>query len=203
MPRWCAPRCWPRVSTCSCHRCPAPGTVPMTEPARVAARPPLVPALLACGLLLSGVAAAGGVVAVLAGLLAQPLLGVGLSWWRGTRGTAVNPRAALAALPPLLLLWAAGLALAALLMAWPLQALGRQASLGAVLGTSAMAALLVLALWRSWPLWRTLESEGGNLAALWRRLPQQQAVEGWAGLGAAVAIALLLGGWLLLSWPGL
>src|SRR5690606_20005314 len=111
--------------------------------------------------------------------------------------------AALAALPPLLLLWAAGLALAALLMAWPLQALGRQASLGAVLGTSAMAALLVLALWRSWPLWRTLESEGGNLAALWRRLPQQQAVEGWAGLGAAAAIALPLGGWLLLSWPGL
>ena len=158
-------------------------------------------AVLACGLLLSVLAGFGGAVAVLAGLVAQPLLGLGLAAWRGSRPVPAAPRAMLTSLRPLLLAWGGGLGLAALLLAWPLQALRGDASLGAALGTSTLAALLVLALWRSWPVWRALEADGGSLAEAWRRLPRQQ-VDGWAGLGAAVAVALLLGGWLLLAWPG-
>src|SRR5690606_2766061 len=119
-----------------------------------------------------------------------------------TRPLPANPRAALAGLPGLLLAWGAGLAVAALLLAWPLQSLQGHASLGAALGTSTLAGLLVLGLWRVWPAWRSVEGEGAAFAAAWRRLPQQQA-DTWAGLGAALAIALLLGGWLLLAWPGL
>ncbi len=174
----------------------------MAEPVVASARPLPVPALLAAGVLLALLAGAGGVFALLAGLVAQPLLGLGVSLWRHRRTSPVSLRQAATALPPLLLAWGAGLGLAGLLLAWPLQALQARASLGAALGTSAMAALLVLALWRTWPVWRALEVEGGAPLALWRRLPRQQ-VDSWAGLGAALAIALVLGGWLLLAWPGL
>src|SRR5690606_40146681 len=104
--------------------------------------------------------------------------------------------------PALLATWGLGLSAAALLLAWPLQPLRDHASLGAALGTSLMAALLVLGLWRTWPVWRAVEGDGAAAGASWRRLPQQQA-DSCAGLGAGVAIALLLGGWLLLAWPGL
>jgi len=174
----------------------------MAEPVSRPARPLLAAFLLAAGVLLAALAGFGGAVAVVAGLLAQALLAAGLSWWRGTRALPASPRALPAALPGPLLAWGAGLALAALLLAWPLQALRAHASLGAALGTSLMAALLVLALWRTWPVWRAVEGEGAAPGASWRRLPQQQA-DTWSGLGAALAIALVLGGWLLLAWPQL
>src|SRR5690606_27029165 len=181
---WCAPTSPRTASTCSSRPFRARGMAPMTDRTpRPAPRVPAV-AVLACGLLLSVLAGFGGVAAVLAGLVAQPLLGLGLAAQRGSRPLPSAPRPLLASLRPLLLLWGAGLAVAALLLAWPLQALRGHASLGAALGTSTMAALLVLALWRSWPVWRALEAEGGALGEAWRRLPRQQ-VDGWAGLGPA------------------
>ncbi|KAF1702768.1 ankyrin repeat domain-containing protein [Pseudoxanthomonas suwonensis] len=174
----------------------------MSKPAPAPARPAIAPVLLAAGVIVAVLAGIGGWVAVAAGLLAQPLLALGLSWWRGSRKQAAAPRAVLAGLPALLATWGLGLGAATLLLAWPLQALRDHASLGAALGTSLMAALLVLGLWRTWPVWRAVEGEGAAPGASWRRLPPQQA-DSWAGLGAAAAIALLLGGWLLLAWPGL
>ncbi|KAF1685724.1 hypothetical protein B1992_11050 [Pseudoxanthomonas broegbernensis] len=144
----------------------------------------------------------GGAVALAAGLLAQPALALAVSWARRTRPMPVAWRVLAQALLALLALWGGGLLLAGMLLAWPLGALRQSGSLGAALGVSAMAATVLLALWRTWPLWRALESEGGALPALWRRLPQQEAGN-WSGLGAAFAVAVALAGVLLAGWPAL
>ncbi len=156
----------------------------------------------AAGMILALCTGLGGLPAVLAGLLAQPPLAFAVARARGT-GPGARDRAALLRWGlTLLALWAAGLLLATMLLAWPMAALLRHASLGAALGVSAMAAAVVLAAWRTWPLWRALDAEGGHLPDLWRQLPQQD-VGSWAGLGAAVAVALGLGGVLVAGWPQL
>ena len=172
----------------------------MTERRR---RPPAA-ALAATSIapLLALAAGLGEAAALVAGLLAQAGAALGLSWWRATRPLPARAAEGLRALLPLLLLWALALACAALLLAWPLQALRQGGSLGAVLGLSAMAAAVLLGLWRTWPLWHGLEREGGSLGERWRRLPQQD-TGNWAGLAAAVPLALLLALVLLPAWPGL
>src|SRR5690606_21394619 len=90
----------------------------------------------------------------------------------------------------------------ALLAAWPLAALLRGGGLGAALGLSAVAGVCVVALWRSWPLWRASAREGGTLGAHWQALDARDA-SGWHGLGAAACVAAILGSILLLAWPGL
>lgn len=155
------------------------------------------PARIATGLAVV-VAALGGFgewPALAAALLAQPLAALGVSWWRGTRAQGFVGRDA----GILLGLWAGGFAIAALLLAWPLQALRGSGSLAATLGLSAAIAAIVLALWWSWPLWRGLEREGGA---------QRHAIAGrhvwtWGGLGVAAMLALALAGGIVLAWPGL
>nr|WP_246189316.1 ankyrin repeat domain-containing protein [Pseudoxanthomonas kalamensis] len=128
--------------------------------------------------------------------LAQPALALAVSWLRGTR-----PQRRLADAGPLLLLWGAGLAGSALLLVWPMSARTGNLSLGVVLALSAMAGLAVIALWRSWPLWHAMEREGGSLSAHWRALGQRD-LHAWRGLGAALWLALIVAGALLLAWPG-
>ena len=65
-----------------------------------------------------------------------------------------------------------------------------------------MGAMVLLGLWRTWPVWQALEREAVPLGSAWRRLALQEAGT-WAGLGAAGAVATILGGLLLLGWPGL
>ncbi|MBN8224753.1 MAG: hypothetical protein J0L89_08040, partial [Xanthomonadales bacterium] len=57
------------------------------SPARAA-----VPAWLAfaVGIALAASAGFGGVVALVAGILAQPVLALAASWWRGTRAAAAG-----------------------------------------------------------------------------------------------------------------
>ncbi len=154
---------------------------------------------IATGAALSLLTGFGGVVAAVAGWLAQPALALGARWWRD--GTA-PPAVARADVLALVLLWGGALAAAALLAAWPLSALLSEPSLGAVLGLSMAAGLALIALWRLWPLWHAAEREGGSLAAHWQALAR---VDGssWRGLGAAVLVMAGLVAVLVAAWPGL
>ena len=151
--------------------------------------------LLGMGLIV--LAGAGEIVAVAAVVLAQPALALGLSWWRGSRAPGLRRDEALR----LLALWAGGFAVAALLLAWPLQALRDGGGLGAALGLSSAAALLLLLLWWRWPHWQQPQREGGNLVAHEDVIERQ--AWSWQGLGVAALLALVLCAGLALAWPGL
>lgn len=156
---------------------------------------------LALGVALAAATVFGGIAALAGALLAQPLLALGVSWWRGTRlrATGAVLRGEIVAL---LALWALGFAAAALLVAWPLSSLRQSGSLPAALGLSAMVGAVLIGLWRTWPLWQGLEREGGTLAAHWRNLPERE-IHAWHGLGVAALVALAIGAAGALAWPGI
>src|SRR5690606_13516422 len=135
--------------------------------------------------------------------LAQPAFALGL---RAVRGGALPAGAGLRReLFALALLWALSVAASALLVGWPLSALldSGGASLGSVVALSATAGLGVIALWRLWPLWQLVEGEGGRgLAGHWHALDEYDGST-WRGLGAALAITVILALALVLAWPGL
>ncbi len=140
----------------------------------------------------------GGSAGVLA-WLAQPPMALAIALLRGSRGPARIGRDAVG----LGLLWGAGFVAAALLVAWPLWSLrGGATSLWSMLGLSAALGVLLLELWRHWPLWHALEREGGSIQA--RHAAQHGYQRGaWSGLQVAVPVLLLLAGGVLLAWPGL
>lgn len=161
-------------------------------------RPAAMP--LAAGFALTGVAGIGTAVAggglgaclvVVAGLLAQPAFALGM---RG-RGRAQDAL-------PLLALWALALLVFAALVAWPLASLLQGRTLGAALSVSAIVGGALIGLWRTWPLWRWLEGDGGTLAEHWRALGNTDTRD-WHGLVAALLLILPLAGILVLAWPGL
>ena len=130
--------------------------------------------------------------------LAQVPAALGIALLRSSRGKARLGRDALS----LGGLWGSAFACAGLLAAWPLLALRGSAGLLPVLAMSAACAIVLLLLWRHWPLWHGLEREGGGLSA---RFASQDAHErgAWSGLQVAVPVLLLLGGGIALAWPGL
>ena len=158
------------------------------------------PSLLAAGIgvALAGLAGIGGIVAALAGWLAQPAFALAM---RGSRKQATPmhwQRDALA----LLLLWGGGLLVAALLVTWPLNALRASATLGHALAFSGVVGIALIALWRLWPLWHALERDGGRLGDRWNGLATLEAGT-WRGLGVAVLVGVVLASTLLLAWPEL
>ena len=149
-----------------------------------------VAAALALGMVLAALTGLGGVVAALAALLAQPALALAVSWQRGTRSPVQSPL--LQDVLALLALWAVGFTASAVLLAWPLAALLQSRSLLAALAVSAVVGLLLIALWRTWPMWHALEREGGSLARRWAVLGERES-HGWQGLGVAALVALAIG----------
>src|SRR5512132_714508 len=138
---------------------------------------------------------AGGVLAAVAGWIAQPAFAIAV------RAKPVAAGAPLRHARDLLLLWGLALAGAALLMAWPLATAGGDPiSLANVLATSALAGIGLIVLWRLWPLWQGLERRGGRLGERWRDLPSRDA-GAWRGLGAALLVAVPLVSVLLIAWP--
>ena len=177
----------------------------MTEPSTARPRSlPLAPLALAAGVLLSLLAGFGGVAAALGLWLAQPAFALGVSWWRGWRAVPqpLQPRALLPDVAALLGLWAGGGALVALLVAWPLGALRDSGSLSAVLVLSVAVSAALLGLWRTWPVWHSLEREGGTLRARWHGLAGRE-LHAWRGLAVAGSVLAVCALGLVLAWPGL
>nr|WP_158987260.1 ankyrin repeat domain-containing protein [Lysobacter panacisoli] len=157
-------------------------------------------ALLAGGVVLGLLAGLGGAVAAVAAVLAQPLNALGVRAWRD--GGLPARRDLLRDGGSLLLAWVAATAVLAAVVAWPLSSLLGTGSLAAALGLSAVVGVVLLGLWRVWPLWLGLEREGGPLREHWHALGELE-LGAWRGLGVAaivLAAALVV---LLLAWPGL
>lgn len=146
------------------------------------------------GALIGGIG--GGVLAVIAGLLAQPAFAL------AARGGRFVPRDAGRDALPIAALWA--LALLALfgLIAWPLSALLQGRTLGAAIAVSAVAGGALIGLWRTWPLWRWQQGDGGDLREHWHALGEID-THAWRGLGVALLLALPLAGIVMLAWPDL
>ena len=153
------------------------------------------------GVSLAALTGLGGVAAAVGGWLAQPAfaLAFALACPGGRGGRAVDWRRDV---PPLALLWGAGLLAAAAVLAWPLAAARETGSLWTALGLSTIAGLCLVALWRTWPVWPALAREGGPLRARWETLGRHD-LGAWRGLGVAVLVGVALGGCVLLAWPGL
>ena len=154
---------------------------------------------LAGGIVLTLLSGLGGIAAV-AALLAQPAMALVVAQFRGRE--FASPRALLHEAGWLAVLWGGAFALSLAIVAWPLAALIEGGSLGAAVVVSLVAGLLLVAMWRLWPLWHGAETEGGTLARHGRELGELDA-GAWRGLGVAAIVVVLLGAIVLLAWPGL
>ncbi|ROU08404.1 ankyrin repeat domain-containing protein [Lysobacter enzymogenes] len=162
---------------------------------------------LAAGLALAlatgfGGTPAGAVVALLGGALAQPAFALAARLWRRRGDASAQAPDWKPELLNLAALWGGATAATAALAAWPLSSLLQTGSLLAALGLSVVAGLLLLGLWRLWPLWQGSERDGAPLPPQWARLPDLE-LGAWRGLGVAGIVAGLVALVLLLAWPGL
>ncbi|MBE2210459.1 MAG: ankyrin repeat domain-containing protein [Xanthomonadaceae bacterium] len=143
-----------------------------------------------------------GIVAIIIAPLAGPfaplavLAGVVACTLAMARG---QPKASLAALARL---WLAAFVLGGVLLGWPLARLAAAGNLGAAFATATAAGLLLLAAWRSWPLWS--RAFAGELDSLrdWRRVIEIDPAA-WRGLKSALPATALVGGGIALGWPEL
>jgi ankyrin repeat protein len=149
------------------------------------------------GLALAALCGFGGVAAAVGGWLAQPAFALALRGAQQRQAGMAWRRDAFA----LTLLWGLAALVAAALAAWPLSAVLQDGSLGAVLGLSLVAGLVLIVVWRQWPLWHALEREGGSLAERWHALDWFD-VDAWRGLGVAGLVSAILAMVVLLAWPG-
>src|SRR5688572_7758312 len=151
---------------------------------------------LAAGALLTLLAGFGGALAAIAATLAQPAFALGIAQWRGRR---IAPRKLPREGGWLASLWGGAFLVALAVVLWPLSALREGGSLVAALGLSLVAGVLLLGVWRLWPLWHGQETEGGRLARHWGELGELDA-GAWRGLGVAAIVVAMLGAILLLAW---
>jgi len=129
---------------------------------------------------------------------AQAPMALGIALLRGTRrGTRLGFDALALALA-----WGVAFVLAVVLGAWPMHALLAAPALFPVLALSTAGAVVLLALWRFWPLWHGLERHGGNVGQHLGRLETHQR-GAWSGLQVAVPVWLMLAGGIALGWPSL
>jgi len=66
---------------------------------------------------------------------------------------------------------------------------------------AAATALAVVAAWRTWPNWQSMERGGGPAGPRWRHAVVPGELEAWRGLGVALPLVALLGALLVLGWP--
>ncbi|GAB3382391.1 ankyrin repeat domain-containing protein [Lysobacter fragariae] len=157
-------------------------------------------AALAAGVALTVLAGFGGVVAAVAGSLAQPAFALAAAQWRGR--TFAEPRALLREAGWLTVLWGTALALVFAVVSWPLSALLQGGSLFAALGLSLVGGIVLIGLWRLWPLWHGLENEGGTLRQHWDELGELEP-GAWRGLAVASIVGVVAAVIVVLSWQGL
>lgn len=169
----------------------------MTDP-----HPRLVPAALVLGAVLAAASAVGGLPGVLLAALAQPAFALGVSWLRRSRVPRALPQVIREELPALLVLWLAGPAVLALLMAWPLAALRESGSLAAALGLAVLLGVGLLAVWRTWPLWSDVERLAGGLQRHATGLAGRE-LGAWRGLAVAALVLALCTLVVMPAWPEL
>lgn len=157
-------------------------------------------AMFAVGLALTLATAAGHAVAAILGTLAQPVMALAVRAWRD--GEESLPREWKRDGLALAGLWTLGVGAFAAMIAWPLSSLLDSGSLMAALGLSTVAGLVLLGLWRVWPLWLGLEREGAPLQEHWRALGELE-LSAWRGLGVAAVVLALAALVVVLAWPGL
>ncbi|UJB19485.1 MULTISPECIES: ankyrin repeat domain-containing protein [Lysobacter] len=140
----------------------------------------------------------GAAIALIGGALSQPAFALAARLWKRRDAKPVWA----SELPALSALWGGATAATAALVAWPLSALMQSGSLLAALGLSVVAGLILLGLWRLWPLWQGAERDGAPLPPQWARLADLD-LGAWRGLGVAAIVAGLAGAVVVLAWPGL
>ncbi len=130
--------------------------------------------------------------------LAQAPMALGIALLRGTQRGSRLGRDGWA----LALAWGGGFLLAVMLAALPMRALLGAPGLLPVMAMSCAGAILLLVVWRYWPLWHGLERQGGTIGKHLAALGTHQR-SAWSGLQVAVPVWLLLAGGIALGWPGL
>ena len=140
--------------------------------------------------------------ALLGSWLAQPALALGLGGVRGLRTAGLDAAGRRDAVA-LALVWAAGLALVALAVGWPLAALRDTGSLAASLALSGMAGAALLCLWRAWPAFGLAGRESSRLPALATAVGSAGPDEAGRGFVVALSVFVVAAGALVLAWPGL
>ena len=166
-----------------------------------AQRRSLIAVAAVAGLALSALTIFGGAIAAVGAWLAQPAWALAWSWQRGTRPAPAR-RDWREILPALAGGWGVALASSAVLVSLPLIALRESGSLPAVLALSGAIGLLLIGLWRTWPLWQGIEREPGSLGWQWRALAERD-IQSWRGLGVAALVGLAIAGGVSFAWPGL
>lgn len=153
--------------------------------------------LLLAALALTALTAVGGIVAALAGVLAQPAYALAVR--ARTLGAPLDAASLRNDALALLAVWGAAVGIAGLGVAWPLQALRQGGELGAALATSVVVGLAVIGFWRTWPLWHAVERDGGDLRQHWRALADHDTGR-WRGMAAAACVAAAVALVLVLAW---
>ena len=166
---------------------------------------PLRPAaLLALAVTLTWLPLMTGSRLALAGLvLAQPLMVLAWSSWRGTRDLGQPRRSLLADIVAVSALWLLAFALEALIVAWPLRALLDNGALVPALVLSLCAGFVVLALWRLWPSFAQAARHGQSLAGLLAAATRTATAAPVRGLVITALVFSLLSLVLALIWPGI
>ena len=164
---------------------------------------------LAGATLLAGVALAAlpallpGLLAQAGPFLAQPVLVLGWSLWRGSRQPRA-PRMPLAAdALAVAALWGLAFGLEALVVAWPLRALLDNGALIPALVLSLCVGFVLLGLWRLWPAFAQAARHGQGFGALLAAAARHGGREPVRGGIITVLVFVVLSGGLVLAWPAL
>ncbi len=135
-------------------------------------------------------------------VLAQPLLLLGWSGWRGSRDLP-RPRFPLSVdASAVALLWLTAFILLALIVGWPLRALLDSGELVPALVLSACAGFALLGLWRVWPAFAQASRHGQGFASLLGAATRSGSLDLERGLEITALVFAVLSLGLALAWPG-
>ncbi len=136
-------------------------------------------------------------------VLAQPLLLLGWSAWRGSRQWP-RPRFPLAIdATGVALLWILAFALLALIVVWPLRAVLDSGAIVPVLVLSLCAGFVLLGLWRVWPAFAQAARHPQGFASLLGAATRSGSLDLGRGLEITGLVFGVLALGLGLAWPGL
>ena len=143
------------------------------------------------GIALAALCGFGGALAAVGGWLAQPAFALAL------RGSQQRTQAGTATGGAMRSRWRCCGAWphwrSAALVAWPLHGVAARRRRSAPRSAlSLVAGLVLIVLWRQWPLWHGLERDGGSLAERWQALDWFD-VDAWRGLGVAALVSAIAG----------